>query len=542
MPSCCLNHHANAAGSVWCSECGSLVEGAWVHDCNIISYVGEGSFSTVYLARQRSLNNRKVVIKVLWQRESQPSVSNFRREAAVLAALSHPYILPIYAYGIMDHPQPPTTNYSPYLVLPYAEQGSLEEAFVREGNRPWSLKRVLAIVEEAADAVYYAHKRGVLHRDIKPANLLLMGSHAVLADFGVASLIDADTSHVEAGWAGSPAFMAPEVWQFRPGRYSDQYALAVTCFRLLTGEYLWLPPPDGSTRQWSRLHRMVAPPSLRSLRPDLPLPVDLVLQQALAKDPHERYRSVKAFAADLRAASQDDTQVLTRRDRRAAEPKPPAPQPVLTQVRAAPIAVQTDAKKPRQIDQAPVTEKVTPAPVPPKKPLRVPDRSLLYAVTGSLGSLRENGKWLLSALLLNLFIYLVLLAAQWAWAAGQVTAPASLLLALWPALFTGLLVARWFQRLALHSLSWGVFWGMLFGIVDALVSALVCFTWTALGRTFLLHWGRDWQVPGQGWSLFLSEAQGLLVRDNLGLLLMALWIAVVGGALIGLLHARAQRR
>lgn len=540
MPYCCINHHANAAGSVWCSECGSLVEGASVHDCSIISYIGEGSFSIVYLARQRSLNNRKVVIKMLRQRESQPSVSDFRREAAVLAALSHPYILPIYAYGIMDQHQLPTASYSPYLVLPYAEQGSLEEAFVREGNRPWSLKRVVAIVEEAADALDYAHERGVLHRDIKPANLLLMGSHTVLADFGVASLIDADTSHVEAGWAGSPAFMAPEVWQFRPGRYSDQYALAVTCFRLLTGEYLWLPPQDGSTRQWSRLHRMVAPRSLRSLRPDLPSPVDLVLQQALAKDPHERYRSVKAFAADLRVASQDDTQVLTRRDRIPAEPKPPAPQPVLTEVHAAPLAVQTDAKRPRQTDQVPVLAQVTPAPVPPKKPLRVPDRSFLYAVTGSLGSLKENGNWFLSALLLNLFICLVL-AAQKAWAAGQITASANPLLAFWPALFTGLLVARWFQRLALHSLSWGVFWGMLFGIVDALISALVCFTWTALGRTFLFHWGRDWQVPGQGWSLFLLEAQGLFVPDNLRLFLMALWIAVVGGALIGLLHAWAQR-
>ena len=106
----------------------------------------------------------------------------------------------------------------PHLVVLHVVQHALEDA-----------------AEEVADALDYAHSRGVLHRDVKPANILRVGSHVVLSDFGMAALIDADTSHLQASLAGSPAFMSPEVWRYNPGRYSDQYALAVVIYEWLCG-------------------------------------------------------------------------------------------------------------------------------------------------------------------------------------------------------------------------------------------------------------------------------------------------------------------
>src|SRR5947209_8882407 len=225
MPLCCLKQHRNPLGKIWCTECSSLIAGAAVGDYVIDSHLGQGSTSAVYLAHQPRLNNRKVVIKVLHSVASQESIDTFRKEAAVLASLSHPYILPIYDYDIIEEvrvDQMGNYSYSPYLALRYAEQGSLDDVFKQGGNRPWPLERVLPIIKEAAEALDYAHyaqPRSILHRDIKPANILMVGTHIMLADFGVADLIDVDKSHVDAPWAGSPAYMAPEVWGYKPGRY-----------------------------------------------------------------------------------------------------------------------------------------------------------------------------------------------------------------------------------------------------------------------------------------------------------------------------------
>src|SRR5215469_13115768 len=150
---CCVNKHLNQAGKVWCTECGSLVEGARVGDCVVAAFVGKGSTSAVYLAYQPMLNNRRVVIKVLPPLGSQADVRNFQREAAVLAALSHPYILPIYAYGIINEPYPGSGQYSPYLILPYIRQGSLVDISKQEHDHLWPLDRVLSIMEDASEGL-----------------------------------------------------------------------------------------------------------------------------------------------------------------------------------------------------------------------------------------------------------------------------------------------------------------------------------------------------------------------------------------------------
>jgi serine/threonine protein kinase/uncharacterized membrane protein YeaQ/YmgE (transglycosylase-associated protein family) len=539
MPLCCIQQHRNPLGKVWCTECTSLVAGASIGDYVIVSYLGQGSTSAVYLAQQPKLNNRKVVIKVLHSVTSQESIVDFRTEAAVLASLSHPYILPIYDYDVIEEvrvDQMGNYSYSPYLVLRYTEQGSLDEVFKREGSRPWSLQRVLPIIKEAAEALDYAHSRGVLHRDVKPANILLSGTHILLADFGVASLIDVDTSHLDAPWAGSPAYMAPEVWRFKPGRYSDQYALAVTCYRLLTAEYPWKLATGGTT-QWMNLHLHVAPQPLRTYRPDLPPEVGLVLARAMTKERHDRYPSVVAFATELRYAAHDETLSL------APAPQPPRPPRPSTEAAirspaANIVQVETPGGEQPSAPTVPVESVVPPLQSFPQDPYQngTDPIDLSFDVTGSLkreftqGLLRD--RWTLPAFILNVVICAILVVVG-KLAPSGVIAPQLLASFLWPALVVGPIVGRLFHRATLSSSSWGILWGMIFGITNAFLSALICYVWTVLFTT-LQNTAFAPLLPG-------ATSSGALPTQNtvLTLFFIGLWMSVIGGALIGLFAAKA---
>ena len=536
MVSCCINQHHNQPGGIWCGECESLLEGALIGDYRVISHISNGSSSDVYLAEQHSLNHRRVVIKILHRSCNQRHVKNFRREAALIATLSHPYILPIFSYGVIYERQTALATCLPYLVLPFAEQGSLTERFVREGKRPWSLERVVSLTREVAEALDYAHSRGVLHRDVKPANLLQMGSHVLLSDFSVASLIDVDSSHLNVAWAGSPAFMAPEVWGLHPGRYSDQYALAVTCFFLLTGDYPLRKNGETDARSWQHLHCFVAPSSLNNFRAGIPPAVDLVLQRALAKNPHERYPTVQAFATDLLGASQDVTQPLDKMAGLGLA--------AVTRWRPAPGNVQTGEQEWRE----PQRIGVALADVPATDPIAAPVVSPVYqgrkevAVeredvrTEILNNSSQGKKWTWYALLLNLLICLVL-AGEYAWQMGRdVEIGAGLLLALWPALLVGPLLARFFRRIPLTTFARSLFWGVCFGLANALLSALACFAWKAF--LFVMPFSGN---AGAGLSDYFQQTLALeLLPGVVELTLLALWMSVIGGALIGIFSERDE--
>ena len=165
--------------------------------------LGKGGMATVYLAEDVK-HHRKVAVKVLLPELARAvGPERFLREIETTAQLQHPHILPLYDSGEADG--------FLYYVMPYVEGESLRDRLDREQQLP--LDDALLIAREVADALSFAHSRGVVHRDIKPENILLASGHAVVADFGIARAVsEAGVERLTAtGMAvGTPAYMSPE--------------------------------------------------------------------------------------------------------------------------------------------------------------------------------------------------------------------------------------------------------------------------------------------------------------------------------------------
>ncbi|HVT38972.1 MAG TPA: serine/threonine-protein kinase, partial [Gemmatimonadaceae bacterium] len=163
-----------------------------------------GGMSRVFVATENALG-RKVAIKVLPpDLVSAVSAERFRREIHVVAQLQHPHIVPVHITG--------EAGGLLFYTMPFIEGETLRQRLLRDGRLP--VNEALTMLTELADALAYAHERGVVHRDIKPENVLLSGTHAMLADFGVAKALSASTgvgALTTAGLAlGTPAYMSPE--------------------------------------------------------------------------------------------------------------------------------------------------------------------------------------------------------------------------------------------------------------------------------------------------------------------------------------------
>lgn len=162
-----------------------------------------------------------------------------------------------------------------------------------------SPQQVLGYLEQAADALHYAHQRGLIHLDVKPANLLLDAQgRLMLADFGVSVLLEGYTHASLHYYVGTPLYTAPEQWLEQPRPASDQYALAVTCYQLLTGR----PPFIGNLYAVMHGHLQGPVPSMGEFNPLIPPQVEVVLRRALAKDPAARYPNILDFARAYREA------------------------------------------------------------------------------------------------------------------------------------------------------------------------------------------------------------------------------------------------
>ena len=192
--------------------------------------LGEGGMATVYLAEDVK-HDRKVAVKVLRpELAAVLGAARFLREITTTANLRHPHILPLYDSGEADELL--------FYVMPYVEGETLRDLLDREKQLP--LDDAFKITREVADALSYAHARGVIHRDIKPENILLESGHAVVADFGIARAVSAAGSEqlTQTGMAvGTPAYMSPEQASGIgdvDGR-SDLYALGCVLYEMLAG-------------------------------------------------------------------------------------------------------------------------------------------------------------------------------------------------------------------------------------------------------------------------------------------------------------------
>jgi serine/threonine-protein kinase len=249
--------------------------------------IGRGGMAHVFLAHDLKLD-RPIALKVL--RPDLAAVlggERFLREITLAAKLEHPHILGIHDSGQADGIL--------YYVMPYVEGESLRDRLKREKQLP--LDDALQISREVADALSYAHSRGVIHRDIKPENILLEVGHAVVADFGIARAIDAAGGEklTETGVAlGTPQYMSPEQAggsKDLDGR-SDLYSLGCVLYEMLVGQ----PPFTGPTiESVVAQHLSAPPPDVTTIRPSVPSWVVAALLRSLAKAPADRFNPVAQF-------------------------------------------------------------------------------------------------------------------------------------------------------------------------------------------------------------------------------------------------------
>jgi len=253
--------------------------------------LGRGGMATVWLARDVQ-QQQPVAVKVMHPNLARALDSKrFFREMGIAASLAHPLIVPLYDSG--------SAGGVPYYIMPYVEGESLYERLQRE--RRLSLDDALQITHDVADALGYAHSRGVLHRDVKPENILLAGGHALVADFGLARAIGAADYKklTETGViVGTLYYMSPE--QLREDRDLDQrtdiYSLGCILYEMLTGG----PPYSGRSITEVATRILRAPvPSVRRLQASVPPAVDQAIGRALAKSAAGRFATMQEFAAAL---------------------------------------------------------------------------------------------------------------------------------------------------------------------------------------------------------------------------------------------------
>ncbi len=267
----------------------------------ILRRIGKGGMGDVWLTEDPSLH-RQVAIKTLpthSQNDREFSL-RFAREAQAAAALNHPHILSIHDFG--EQPLPNGQSIT-YIVMPYISGGSLADKITAYTANSTNMPAQEAIfyLQQAAEAIDYAHSQGVVHRDIKPGNMLLRPDNwLLLADFGIARMLSSQEQMTQAAIGiGTPEYMAPEQAQGKAEVASDNYSLAVIAYQLFTGH---LPFVGDTGYAITIQHIITPPPSPREYNPSLSPAFETALLQGLTKEPQQRPSSACAFIAELQRA------------------------------------------------------------------------------------------------------------------------------------------------------------------------------------------------------------------------------------------------
>ena len=282
-------------------------------DLELVELIGIGGAAEVYRALYSGAggpNAREVAVKVLSERADADMVRRFVREGRMLASLTHPHIVTVHhmgSTGALLQVAPPSVQEAGlrYLVMELVEGGSLKERLQR-GPLPW--REAVQIAIQVADALGYAHQRGIVHRDVKPGNILFAGDGVVkLTDFGLAHLSDASAMTRTGSIMGTVFYLAPEQCLGRAldGR-ADLYALGAVLYEMIRGQPPFLAAEGGSGAPISIIYKHLHEQSLslRESDPTLPPMLDVVVQTLLQKDPERRFADAGALIEALQRVDQ----------------------------------------------------------------------------------------------------------------------------------------------------------------------------------------------------------------------------------------------
>ena len=273
----------------------------------LINEIGRGAMGTVFLAEDISLR-RRVAIKFLLPEldASADCAIRFKQEAVGMASVRHNNVAQIYSYA--EH------GGNLYFVMEYLDGETLESLVDTYNRRGFfiPLSDAMDILVQAAQGLSAVHRAGVVHRDIKPANIMLTddGRRTVIMDFGLVRNVEIE--HEMRSLVGTPAYMAPEIIEGRPGSdrspLVDIYSFGVAAYEILTG---YLPFNGNTWVEIVRKHITEVPPFPSERRPGLPEKIDEIIFRTLSKDPKERYGSCSELLEELYFAAQlavpDDT-------------------------------------------------------------------------------------------------------------------------------------------------------------------------------------------------------------------------------------------
>ena len=289
----------------------TLQSGTKLGPYEIVQAIGAGGMGQVYKARDTRLN-RFVAIKVLPEHLSQnPELkARFEREAQTLASLSHPHICPVFGVGQQDG--------TDYLVMEFLEGQTLAQ---RLEKGALALDEALKIAIEIADALDKAHRQGVIHRDAEPSNVMLTKTGAKLLDFGLAklkpsaqmvSLSELPTRADVTGHGtilGTLQYMSPEQLEGQEAdARSDIFAFGELVYEMLTGRKAFEGRSQSSLIA-AIMH--IDPPSVSVLQPMTPPVLDRLIHRCLAKDPDERWQTIRDLLSELQWIGEDAWQAGT---------------------------------------------------------------------------------------------------------------------------------------------------------------------------------------------------------------------------------------